>query len=73
MKRGPGEPEEGPNKRSRSDRFEVRLLIPSKVAGSIIGKGGANIQKLRTDNNATVRIPGTIPKKLFTPVIYKSL
>jgi heterogeneous nuclear ribonucleoprotein K len=57
MKRGPGEPGEGPNKRPRGDKFEVRLLIPSKVAGSIIGKGGANIQKLRTDNNATVRIP----------------
>jgi heterogeneous nuclear ribonucleoprotein K len=57
MKRGPIEGGEGPNKRPRSDKFEVRLLIPSKVAGSIIGKSGANIQKLRTDNNASVRIP----------------
>ena len=48
---------DGPNKRPRSDKFEVRLLIPSKVAGSIIGKGGANIKKLRADNNAAVRVP----------------
>ena len=60
MKRGPGleggAPTGGP-KRSRGDRLEVRLIIPSKVAGSIIGKGGANIQKLRTENNANVRVP----------------
>ena len=61
MKRGPGEGgyrgADGPNKRSRGDKYEVRLLIPSKVAGSIIGKGGANIKKLRADNNAAVRVP----------------
>ena len=61
MKRGPGEGHytggEGPNKRPRGDKFEVRLLIPSKVAGSIIGKAGANIQKLRSDNTAQVRVP----------------
>jgi len=57
MKRGPGETGESPNKRPRGDKFEARLIIPSKVAGSLIGKGGANIQKLRSDNNATVRIP----------------
>lgn len=45
------------NKRPRGDKFEGRLMIPSKIAGSIIGKGGANIQKLRSDNNANVRIP----------------
>lgn len=45
-------------KRSRaSDMIETRLLIPSKVAGSIIGKGGSKIQQLRSDNNAKVRIP----------------
>lgn len=57
MKRGPGETGESPNKRPRGDKFEARVIIPSKVAGSLIGKGGANIQKLRSDNNATVRIP----------------
>jgi len=63
MKRGPGGLESAPSggpgaeKRPRGDRYEARLLIPSKVAGSIIGKGGANIQKLRSDNNANVRVP----------------
>lgn len=37
------------NKRSRKDEEEVRLLIPSKMAGAIIGKAGHNIQKLRTE------------------------
>jgi len=44
-------------KRPRGDRYEARLMIHSKVAGSIIGKGGSNIQKLRTDFNANVRVP----------------
>ena len=44
-------------KRHRGDKFEARMMIPSKVAGSIIGKGGANIQKLRADNSANVRVP----------------
>ena len=49
----------GPDmKRSRAgSKFETRLLIPSKIAGSIIGKGGANIQRLRTDFSANVRVP----------------
>lgn len=41
----------------RGDKFEVRLLVPSKSAGSIIGKGGQNIQKLRTEFNANIRVP----------------
>ena len=28
-----------------------------QVAGSVIGKGGSNIQKLRSEHNAQVRIP----------------
>lgn len=45
-------------KRSRSsEKFEIRLLIPSRAAGSIIGKGGAKIQQLRSENDANVRVP----------------
>ena len=46
-------------KRSRAagNKVEVRILIPSKIAGSIIGKAGANIQQLRNNNNANVRVP----------------
>jgi len=58
MKRGPtGLEADAGAKKHRGDKYEARMLIPSKVAGSIIGKGGANIQKLRSDNNANVRIP----------------
>lgn len=45
-------------KRSRvGNKFETRLLIPSKIAGSVIGKAGANIQTLRNEFNANVRVP----------------
>lgn len=62
MKRGPAGGNAnydgaGSMKRPRGDKFETRVLVPSKVAGSIIGKAGCNIQKLRTDNDANVRIP----------------
>ncbi|KAG5883843.1 hypothetical protein JTB14_000673 [Gonioctena quinquepunctata] len=46
-----------PQKRSRRGDEEVRLLIPSKVAGSIIGKGGSNITKLRSQYKASITVP----------------
>lgn len=51
------EPHLPQKKLHRGDKFEVRLLVPSKSAGSIIGKGGQNIQKLRTEFNANIRVP----------------
>ncbi len=54
---GPGAANAAASKRHRGDKFEVRLLVPSKCAGSIIGKGGQNIQKLRTEFNANIRVP----------------
>lgn len=54
---GPGAVTGAASKRHRGDKFEVRLLVPSKCAGSIIGKGGQNIQKLRTEFNANIRVP----------------
>lgn len=55
-----GEDGGNPPKRQRHniENQEIRLLIPSKVAGAIIGKGGQNIQKLRTEcynNRITLR------------------
>ena len=38
-----------------ADKFETRLLIPSKMGGAVIGKKGCNIQQLRSDYNATIR------------------
>ena len=37
----------GKRSRGYDDKFECRIIIPSKMAGSVIGKGGKNIQKLR--------------------------
>lgn len=56
-----------PQKRSRRGDEEVRLLIPSKVAGSIIGKGGANITKLRSQYKASITVPDCPgPERLLT-------
>ena len=58
-----GENDFDQNKRSRSSnrssyedaladgKFEIRLLIPSKSAGAVIGKGGAFIKDIRTKVN----------------------
>ena len=47
----------GLKRRRESEEPFLRLLIPSKVAGSIIGKGGKNISRIRKDFNATVHVP----------------
>ncbi|XP_063366492.1 heterogeneous nuclear ribonucleoprotein K isoform X2 [Cydia amplana] len=44
-------------KRHRQPDDEVTFLIPSKVAGSIIGKGGTNISKLRSQYKASITVP----------------
>jgi heterogeneous nuclear ribonucleoprotein K len=56
-----------PQKRSRRGDDEVRLLIPSKVAGSIIGKGGQNITKLRSQYKASITVPDCPgPERMLT-------
>ncbi|XP_050674518.1 heterogeneous nuclear ribonucleoprotein K homolog isoform X2 [Leptidea sinapis] len=50
--------DDGPSqKRHRHNDEEVTFLIPSKVAGSIIGKGGSNISKLRSQFKASITVP----------------
>lgn len=50
--------DDGPaQKRHRQTDDEVTFLIPSKVAGSIIGKGGSNISKLRSQYKASITVP----------------
>uniref|UniRef100_A0A8C5VFN1 Heterogeneous nuclear ribonucleoprotein K n=1 Tax=Microcebus murinus TaxID=30608 RepID=A0A8C5VFN1_MICMU len=51
--------EEQAFKRSRNtDKMvELRILLQSKNAGAVIGKGGKNIKALRTDYNASVSVP----------------
>ncbi|XP_051509652.1 heterogeneous nuclear ribonucleoprotein K-like isoform X1 [Myxocyprinus asiaticus] len=58
-KRSAEDIEDKPHKRSRNsdDMVELRILLQSKNAGAVIGKGGKNIKALRTDYNATVSVP----------------
>ncbi|XP_067001909.1 heterogeneous nuclear ribonucleoprotein K [Anabrus simplex] len=57
-----------PQKRPRGGGdTEIRLLIPSKAAGSIIGKGGHNITKLRTEYKASITVPDCPgPERILT-------
>ncbi|KAF5301364.1 hypothetical protein FQA39_LY10762 [Lamprigera yunnana] len=56
-----------PFKRSRRGDEEVRVLIPSKVAGAIIGKGGQNITKLRSQYKASITVPDCPgPERMLT-------
>uniref|UniRef100_A0A1I7X1A1 KH_dom_type_1 domain-containing protein n=1 Tax=Heterorhabditis bacteriophora TaxID=37862 RepID=A0A1I7X1A1_HETBA len=32
-------------------KFELRLLVSSKAAGAVIGKGGDNIKRIRSELN----------------------
>lgn len=46
-----------PKRQRRSEEIdEIRLLIKSSIAGGVIGKGGHNIQKLRTIQNVKLNI-----------------
>ena len=46
-------------KRSRNtdEMVELRILLQSKNAGAVIGRGGKNIKALRTDYNVSVSVP----------------
>lgn len=50
---------DGPNKRVKPAHEEIRLLIQSRVGGSIIGKGGKNVTELRNEFDAKISIPDT--------------
>lgn len=51
------------------DDVEIRVLIPSKVAGSIIGKGGNNIARLRADFTSKVLVPDCPgPERVLTVI-----
>ena len=57
-----------PHKRFRSHGYELRVLIPSRVAGSIIGKGGSNITRLRAESKGvTISVPDCPgPERILT-------
>ncbi|KAI3386363.1 hypothetical protein SNEBB_005996 [Seison nebaliae] len=56
----------GKRARSKDDTL-LRLLVPSRHAGALIGKGGTNIKRLRSDNNVGVNVPDCKgPERLLT-------
>jgi len=56
-------------KRRRGDgpNIDLRVLTSSKNAGAVIGKGGKNIARLRTDYSATITVPDcSSPERVLT-------
>ncbi|GMT00039.1 hypothetical protein PENTCL1PPCAC_22213, partial [Pristionchus entomophagus] len=50
-------------------KFEMRLLVGSKSAGAVIGKGGDNIKRLRSQFDASVSVPdSSAPSGILTMV-----
>ena len=47
-------------RRGEGPRTELRVLINTKNAGAIIGKGGSNIKRLRESYKSSVTVPGAV-------------
>ncbi|XP_046861554.1 heterogeneous nuclear ribonucleoprotein K-like isoform X2 [Xenia sp. Carnegie-2017] len=66
------DPYEQPTKKRRMEAGDgpntmIRILVNSKDAGGIIGKGGSNIKRLREQYKATVNIPDTsCPERILS-------
>ncbi|KAK6726615.1 hypothetical protein RB195_004751 [Necator americanus] len=66
------------SKRQRADgfsealaqgKFELRILVSSKCAGAIIGKGGENIKRLRNQFEGQISVPDSnSPERVLTLV-----
>ncbi|KAK2166977.1 hypothetical protein NP493_1294g01050 [Ridgeia piscesae] len=53
-----GESERQPKRRrGEGPHIELRMLLQSKNVGAIIGKGGSNIKRLRSEYKASVTVP----------------
>uniref|UniRef100_A0A8C5VGZ7 Uncharacterized protein n=1 Tax=Microcebus murinus TaxID=30608 RepID=A0A8C5VGZ7_MICMU len=76
--KGPAEDmeEEQAFKRSRNtdEMVELCILLQSKNAGAVIGKGGKNIKALRTDCNARVSVPDCSgPERILSISVYATM
>lgn len=56
---------------SKEAKMSVRLLVGSKDAGGLIGKGGAIVKKLREDTGAVIDIADPVPRALKRIVTVK--
>ncbi|KAL4422156.1 hypothetical protein ABPG77_006845 [Micractinium sp. CCAP 211/92] len=50
------EPDDASEAARREERVVVKFLVPNVAAGSIIGKGGANITEVQTQSNARMQL-----------------
>ncbi|GLH16356.1 Uncharacterized protein GBIM_20648 [Gryllus bimaculatus] len=68
IKRDPDSDLGPPQKRARvGGDTEIRLLIPSKVARGIIGRGGNNIKRLRAEYKGFITVPDSPgPERVLT-------
>jgi len=57
--------------RKFSDKTGFRVLLPSKMAGCLIGKGGSTINKLRETYDSSVRIPDCAGPERILEIISK--
>ncbi|VDO27083.1 unnamed protein product [Onchocerca flexuosa] len=76
MKRSGGDRFGSGNKRTRMDsyeealangKYELRLVVTSRGAGGIIGRGGENIKRLRSEFDANLTVPDSqTPERVLT-------
>ncbi|CAD5209651.1 unnamed protein product [Bursaphelenchus xylophilus] len=51
-------------------KFELRLLIPTKCAGAVIGRGGEYIKQIREKFDASLTVPDrNTPERVFTIIV----
>ncbi|XP_061435362.1 heterogeneous nuclear ribonucleoprotein K homolog isoform X2 [Lethenteron reissneri] len=65
--------EEQSTKRSRNNddsRVELRVLMQSRNAGAVIGKGGKHIKALRADYNATITVPDSSGPERYVVMLH---
>nr|XP_054750820.1 heterogeneous nuclear ribonucleoprotein K-like [Lytechinus pictus] len=74
-KRSAEDQRQNQNKRPRGDYNQVvfRLMIRSNNAGGVIGKGGDNIKRLRSDYDAKVSIPDCNGPERIIKIVTKQL
>ncbi|CAD5206650.1 unnamed protein product [Bursaphelenchus okinawaensis] len=51
-------------------KFELRMLIPTKCAGAVIGRGGEYIKQMREKFDASLTVPDrNTPERVFTIIV----
>uniref|UniRef100_A0A0N4Z9R9 Heterogeneous nuclear ribonucleoprotein K n=1 Tax=Parastrongyloides trichosuri TaxID=131310 RepID=A0A0N4Z9R9_PARTI len=55
------------NNSNKDSKYEIRLLLATRMAGAVIGRAGSVIKKLRSEYNANISIPDKkMPERVLT-------